>query len=41
MRFVELGNEMYDSSRSDVMAKYPEPSDYATAMLSTAFTALL
>ena len=30
--YVELGNEMYDSSRADVMAAYPQPSDYATAM---------
>ena len=27
------GNEMYDDSRADVMARYPEPSDYADAML--------
>ena len=27
------GNEMYDDSRGDVMARYPEPSDYANAML--------
>lgn len=33
IRFVELGNEMYDSTRADVMAKYPEPVDYANAML--------
>ena len=24
---------MYDDSRADVMARYPEPSDYADAML--------
>ena len=33
IKYVELGNEMYDSSRKDVLAKYPQPSDYATAML--------
>lgn len=33
IRFVELGNEMYDSSRADVMARYPQPRDYAVAML--------
>lgn len=31
--FVELGNEMYDSSRPDVLAKYPQPKDYADTML--------
>jgi len=33
IKFVELGNEMYDSTRADVMAKYPQPRDYADAML--------
>jgi len=33
IKFVELGNEMYDSSRPDVLAKYPQPKDYANAML--------
>lgn len=32
IHLVELGNEMYDSSRQDVMAAYPQPSDYAAAM---------
>ena len=29
---IELGNEMYDSSRADVMKAYPEPSDYGRKM---------
>eukprot|EP01052_Picozoa_sp_SAG31_P016386 SAG31_NODE_1084_length_10007_cov_4.353452_2_plen_553_part_00 len=31
--YVELGNEMYDPGRPDVLAKYPQPADYAHAML--------
>ena len=30
---VELGNEIYDTSRADVMREYPQPSDYAAKML--------
>ena len=30
---VELGNEMYDSSRADVLRQYPQPKDYADKML--------
>ena len=30
---VELGNEMYDTSRADVMREYPQPSDYSDKML--------
>ena len=33
-RYIELGNEMYDSTRPDVMAKYPFPRDYAQEMAS-------
>ena len=33
IKYIELGNEMYDSSRKDALAVYPQPSDYATAML--------
>lgn len=33
VRFVELGNEMYDGTRSDVVAKYPRPSNYSDAMV--------
>lgn len=29
---IELGNEMYDSTRPDVLAAYPEPRDYAEKM---------
>ena len=29
---IELGNEMYDATRPDVVAAYPEPSDYAEKM---------
>jgi len=29
---VELGNEMYDATRPDVLAAYPSPSDYADKM---------
>ena len=29
---MELGNEMYDSSRADVMAAYPNGSVYAQKM---------
>ena len=32
IQYVELGNEMYDSSRSDVMAAYPNGSAYAAKM---------
>ena len=31
---VELGNEMYDTSRADVMRQYPQPSDYSDKMLA-------
>eukprot|EP01047_Picozoa_sp_COSAG01_P024957 COSAG01_NODE_1559_length_9922_cov_47.974651_4_plen_587_part_00 len=30
---VELGNEMYDTSRADVMRQYPQPRDYSDKML--------
>ena len=29
---VELGNEMYDQTRADVVAAYPQPQDYARKM---------
>ena len=29
---IELGNEMYDSTRADVVAEYPQPSDYGAKM---------
>lgn len=29
---IELGNEMYDSTRPDVLQEYPEPQDYAIKM---------
>ena len=32
VRFVELGNEMYDGSRADVVAAYPNGSVYAQKM---------
>ena len=32
VRYVELGNEMYDASRPDVLQAYPTPADYATKM---------
>lgn len=32
IRMLELGNEMYDSTRSDVMEAYPSPMDYALKM---------
>lgn len=32
VRYVELGNEMYDSSRPDVVKAYPSGSDYAAKM---------
>ena len=32
LRFIELGNEMYDASRPDVVAAYPRPEDYALKM---------
>eukprot|EP01012_Entosiphon_sulcatum_P045099 TRINITY_DN6005_c0_g1_i2.p1 TRINITY_DN6005_c0_g1~~TRINITY_DN6005_c0_g1_i2.p1 ORF type:complete len:450 (-),score=84.00 TRINITY_DN6005_c0_g1_i2:134-1483(-) len=34
IRYIELGNEMYDSTRPDVLARYPQPADYAAAMQS-------
>ena len=34
IKYVELGNEMYDSSRADVMAAYPNGSVYAEKMSS-------
>ena len=43
IQFVELGNEMYDATRPDVLAAYPQPKDYAermaswTAAIKTAF----
>jgi hypothetical protein len=27
-----MGNEMYDATRPDVLAAYPQPVDYATKM---------
>ena len=32
VKFIELGNEMYDSSRTDVLEAYPQPVDYAKKM---------
>eukprot|EP00048_Salpingoeca_helianthica_P016139 m.230630 g.230630 ORF g.230630 m.230630 type:complete len:509 (-) comp18106_c0_seq1:37-1563(-) len=32
VKFIELGNEMYDATRPDVLAKYPAPRDYAVQM---------
>ena len=32
VKFIELGNEMYDATRPDVLEMYPEPSDYAVRM---------
>jgi hypothetical protein len=32
VKYLELGNEMYDSTRPDVLATYPEPRDYAIKM---------
>ena len=32
IRYVELGNEMYDDSRADVVAAYPNGSVYAEKM---------
>ena len=32
--FIELGNEMYDDTRSDVMLAYPTPADYAKKMMN-------
>jgi hypothetical protein len=32
IQFVELGNEMYDATRPDVLQAYPEPRDYAVRM---------
>lgn len=29
---IEMGNEMYDASRADVVAAYPAPADYARKM---------
>ena len=34
IKYVELGNEMYDNTRPDVLAKYPKPIDYALAMVN-------
>lgn len=34
VRFVELGNEMYDATRPDVLSTYPAPRDYAVRMAS-------
>ena len=36
VRFVELGNEMYDSSRPDVVAAYPNGTVYAAKMATWA-----
>eukprot|EP00940_MAST-03C_sp_MAST-3C-sp2_P000252 g252.t1 len=33
VKYVELGNEMYDGSRADVVEKYPNGSVYAAAMV--------
>ena len=34
IKYVELGNEMYDNTRPDVIAKYPKPIDYAINMVN-------
>lgn len=35
--FIELGNEMYDDTRADVMKIYPNPSDYGIKMSNWSF----
>lgn len=32
LAFLELGNEMYDATRADVLAAYPQPVDYGVKM---------
>ena len=32
IKYIELGNEMYTTTRKDVLEKYPKPKDYAIAM---------